>query len=78
MYFRPDWEKVITPVVDYALSRPEVDPKRIAIQGISQGGYWVPRAVAFEKESPRRSADPGAGGRFDLVDHAMPKPMLEL
>jgi hypothetical protein len=36
LYFRPDWEKVITPVVDYALTRNEVDPKRIAIQGISQ------------------------------------------
>jgi hypothetical protein len=39
LYFRPDWEKVISPVVDYALSRAEVDPKRVAIQGISQGGY---------------------------------------
>ena len=39
LYFRPDWEKVISPIVDYALSRAEVDPKRVAIQGISQGGY---------------------------------------
>src|SRR5262249_48120940 len=38
LYFRPDWEKVITPVVDYALTRPEVDPARIALVGISQGG----------------------------------------
>ena len=58
LFFRPDWEKVITPVVDYALTRPEVDPKKIAIQGISQGGYWVPRAVAFEKESPPPSPTP--------------------
>src|ERR687886_1505498 len=32
MYFRPDWEKVVTPVVDFALRLPEVDPERIAIQ----------------------------------------------
>jgi len=38
LYFRPDWEKVITPVVDFALSRPDVDAKRIALQGIGQGG----------------------------------------
>jgi hypothetical protein len=43
LYFRTDWQKVITPVVDYALSRPEVDSKRVAIQGVSQGGYWISR-----------------------------------
>jgi len=42
--FRHDWEKVITPIVDYLLERPDVDPHRIALSGISQGGYWVPRA----------------------------------
>jgi hypothetical protein len=42
----------------YRLSREGVDPKRIAIQGI-QGGYWVPRAVAFEKRIAAAIADPG-------------------
>jgi dipeptidyl aminopeptidase/acylaminoacyl peptidase len=38
--FRYDWEKVVTPVVDYAISRKEiVDPSRIALMGISMGGY---------------------------------------
>jgi len=46
---RPDWENVVTPVVDFALTRPEVDPKRIALMGISLGGYLAPRAAAFEK-----------------------------
>ncbi|BCG57524.1 alpha/beta hydrolase family protein [Paenibacillus sp. URB8-2] len=46
--FRHDWEKVITPVVDYVISRPEVDPGRIALMGISFGGYLAPRAAAFE------------------------------
>ena len=47
--FRYDWEKVVTPVVDYALSRPEeIDPKRIALMGISMGGYLAARAVAFD------------------------------
>lgn len=59
LYFRPDWEKVVTPVVEYALARPEVDPDRIAIIGISQGGYWVPRAVAFEHRIAAAVADPG-------------------
>jgi alpha-beta hydrolase superfamily lysophospholipase len=46
--FRPDWERVVTPVVDYLLTRPEVDPARIALLGISVGGYLAPRAAAFE------------------------------
>ena len=63
LYFRPDWEKVVTPVVDFALRRPDVDPERIAIQGVSQGGYWVPRAVAFEHRIAAAIADPGV---FDV------------
>lgn len=47
--FRPNWETVVTPVVDFALKQKEVDPERIAIMGISFGGYLVPRAMAFEK-----------------------------
>jgi pimeloyl-ACP methyl ester carboxylesterase len=46
--FRPDWEKVVTPVIDYALTRPELDPHRIALMGISFGGYLAPRAAAYE------------------------------
>jgi alpha-beta hydrolase superfamily lysophospholipase len=45
---RPDWEQVVTPVVDFLVSRPEVDPARIALMGISLGGYLAPRAAAFE------------------------------
>lgn len=58
LHFRPDWEAVITPVVDYALGLEEVDPDRIALLGISQAGYWVPRAVAFEHRVAAAVADP--------------------
>ncbi|MGY1601632.1 alpha/beta hydrolase family protein [Geodermatophilus sp. SYSU D00815] len=57
--FRPDWERVLTPVVDWLVGRPEVDPARIAVVGISQGGYWVPRAVAYEHRVAAAVADPG-------------------
>lgn len=46
--FIPEWETVVTPVVDYALSRREVDPKAIALMGFSFGGLLAPRAAAFE------------------------------
>ena len=57
--FRPDWEAVITPVVDFALREPGVDPKRVALIGVSQAGYWVPRAAAFEPRLAAAVADPG-------------------
>ena len=59
LYFRPDWEQVVTPVVDYALTRRETDPARIALMGVSQAGYWVPRAMAFEDRVAAAIADPG-------------------
>ncbi|KAI0385986.1 2,6-dihydropseudooxynicotine hydrolase [Hypomontagnella monticulosa] len=46
--FIPEWEKVVTPVVDYAVSRCDVDPKKIGLWGQSFGGYLAPRAAAFE------------------------------
>jgi len=46
--FRPNWETVVTPVIDFALKQPEVDPDNIALMGISFGGYLAPRAAAFE------------------------------
>ena len=62
--YRRDWEKVVTPVVDYALTRKDVDKKEIALMGISMGGYFAPRAVAFEH---RIKACIANGGIFDLT-----------
>jgi hypothetical protein len=78
LYFRPDWEKVISPVIDYAISRSEVDPKRIAIQGISQGGYWVPRAAAFEKRIAAAIADPGVVDVSTSWTASLPSALLGL
>jgi hypothetical protein len=57
--FRPDWEKVITPVVDFAVAQPGVDPARIALVGISMGGALAPRAAAFEHRLKLLVANPG-------------------
>ena len=40
--FRSDWEKVVTPVIDYVINRKEefgIDVNRIALMGMSMGGY---------------------------------------
>ncbi|EKS38920.1 alpha/beta hydrolase family protein [Afipia clevelandensis] len=59
LVFRPDWEKVITPVVDFAIKQPGVDPKKIAYMGISLGGVLAPRAAAFEKRIAALVANDG-------------------
>jgi dienelactone hydrolase len=56
--FRPDWENVITPVIDFALTLPNIDPERIAVMGMSFGGQLVLRAAAFEKRMKIVIADP--------------------
>jgi hypothetical protein len=57
--FRPDWEKVITPIVDFLRRRDDVDSKRIALTGWSMCGELVVRAAAFEHRLAAVVADPG-------------------
>jgi len=57
--FIADWETVVTPVVDYLLTRPDVDSDKLVLTGVSQGGYWAPRAAAFEKRLAAVVADGG-------------------
>jgi dienelactone hydrolase len=37
-----------SPIVDWLVRHPDVDPARIGALGVSLGGYYCPRAVAFE------------------------------
>jgi len=48
LVFRPDWENVVGPVIDYALTLPGVDGAKIVLWGLSMGGELAPRAAAFE------------------------------
>jgi hypothetical protein len=70
--FRPDWENVVTPVVDYALTRPDVDPDRIALIGLSFGGYLAPRAATAEHRLAACVSDCGPYDLFDAVARRLP------
>lgn len=76
--FRPDWEHVITPVVDYLLTRSDVDPGKIALLGVSQGGYWVPRAAAFEHRVAAAVADPGVTDVSSTILRHLPGHLITL
>jgi alpha-beta hydrolase superfamily lysophospholipase len=60
--FRPDWENVVGPVLDFLVTDPGVDPARIALLGVSLGGVLAPRAAAYE---PRLAAVVAVDGVYD-------------
>jgi hypothetical protein len=74
--FRPDWEAVLTPVLDALLARPDVDPDRVAVLGIGQAGFWVPRALAFEHRFAAAVVDPGVVDVAAGWTAALPDAML--
>ena len=59
LVFRPDWENVVTPVLDWVMARPEVDQSRVGLLGLSMGGLLAPRAAAFEHRLAACVADDG-------------------
>lgn len=61
--FRPNWESVIAPVVDFAHTLPQVKHNQMALMGLSFGGYLVPRALAFERRIKWGIAN---GGVYDF------------
>lgn len=78
--FIPDWERTVTPVVDYLLSEKAafVDTKRLVLYGHSFGGYLAARAAAFE---PRLSALLLNGGVWDAYQAYtayLPSDLLEV
>ncbi|SRR5579883_513197 len=52
-------------IVDWLETRDDVDPKRIGCEGVSLGGYYCPRAVAFE---PRFACGVAWGANHDWRD----------
>ena len=52
-------------IVDWLETRNDVDPKRIGCEGVSLGGYYCPRAVAFE---PRFACGVVWGANHDWRD----------
>jgi hypothetical protein len=73
--FRHDWEEVLTPVLDFLLTRDDVDADKLTVYGVSQAGYWVPRALAFEHRFAAAIADGGvvnvARSWYQHIPHAI-------
>src|SRR5712671_2409659 len=59
---RGDYEVAAKAVIDYVETRRDLDASRVGLAGISLGGYYAPRAAAFDK---RIKACLALGGPYD-------------
>jgi alpha-beta hydrolase superfamily lysophospholipase len=62
LYLRHDTEHYATPVFDWLAARSEIDATRIGVMAISLGGYYAPRAAAYE---PRFACCIAWGAQWD-------------
>jgi hypothetical protein len=76
--FRYAWEAVLTPVIDALVGRPDVDASALTGYGVSQGGYWIPRAIAFERRLVAAVADPGVVDVSTPWTAHLPQVLLDL
>lgn len=55
----PDKGAVLTPIINALLRVADVDGSALFVYGVGLGGYWLPRALAFEHRFAAAVADPG-------------------
>jgi dienelactone hydrolase len=78
LHLRPDFEAVLTPVVDFALTRPDADGDRIALLGRSFAGYLAPRGATAEHRIAALVCDPGQVDLGARVKERLTAPALDL
>lgn len=64
-------EAMLSRVIDYAQSRPEVDKDRLAVHGVSWGAYWATRLAIVERARLR-----GTSAQSPPVDEFFSKQFL--
>jgi 2,6-dihydroxypseudooxynicotine hydrolase len=62
-HIRADYNLAVTAALDSLEGRADLDMKRIGVVGVSMGGYYAPRAAAYE---PRIKAVIPIGGPFNF------------
>jgi 2,6-dihydroxypseudooxynicotine hydrolase len=62
-HIRPDYEAAVSTALDVLTKRNDIDLNRIGLAGVSLGGYYAPRAAAYE---PRVKAAVGNCGPWNF------------
>jgi dienelactone hydrolase len=74
--FMPEWEKVVTPVVDYLFQQPHFNTSKIALFGYSMGGFLSVRAAAREPRITAVIAIDGVYSLFSSFLKTLPAPLI--
>jgi 2,6-dihydroxypseudooxynicotine hydrolase len=64
-HIRPDYEVAVASMLDALAGHDDLDLDRVGAAGVSLGGYYAPRAAAFE---PRIRAAAAIGGPYNFGD----------
>ena len=75
LVLRPDFEQVISAVMDFLGQRPGTDVNRVALIGLSLGGYLAPRAASGEHRVAACIADCGSYDLFGSALERIPAPL---
>lgn len=62
-HIRPDYEVALMAMLNALADRDDLDLERVGVAGVSVGGYYAPRAAAFE---PRLKAVVAIGGPYNF------------
>lgn len=73
-----DWERALSPVVDHALTRPEIDGTKLVSLGQSMGGYLAARAAAFEHRLAATVLIDGVAEMFSTFTAGLPPELLRM
>ena len=72
---QPDFERYTSAVVDYLVTRPEIDPERLGVLGRSLGGHYAIKSAASDG---RVRACVSWGGFFDIADFDERMPLAKV
>jgi alpha-beta hydrolase superfamily lysophospholipase len=76
--FRPDWENVLGPVMDFASAHPAIDSEAIVHFGYSLGAYLVARTAAVDGRAAALILDDGLLDFHQAYVNAVPKPLMKM
>ncbi len=68
---RHTFEEPVAAVIDWVEKRMDLDADRLGISGSSMGGYYAPRAAAFEKRVKAAIAN---GGAYSVIENFDQRP----
>jgi esterase FrsA len=67
----PNADRMLSRVIDYAQSRPEIDKNRLAVHGVSWGAYWATKLAIVERARLR-----GTSAQSPPIDEFFSKEFL--